>query len=314
VPQSASSSHTAPMPELFIPDTPEVGASRPTVPESGGSLDPGLSGPGIPGRRISPYPSSAEDYPRPAPASPELPASTARRSSHVVREFPSLTLREPAPRLLVPRPFLVHESDQSPPSSRMLPPIYSGTLESHISTEPYVPSTSSSRLPQPSASIMHHHEPPSRHTEQSISVALGIPPPFALQPQPQWDLRSFTPYTRPEFASFSRSAARGGISTLRTRDRFSPHVSPEPVRRRGYHPSSGESLPPSSSQAYPYTFRDMVDPPPESAPTRSHHLSSSSLSCPLDILRDPRGHSSQQPSSTSDGGVYSDDAEPRRDH
>lgn len=302
------------MSESFFPDTPEASASQTAVPRSGGSLDPGLSGPGIPGRRISPYPSSSEEYPRPAPASPELPAATARRSSDLVtQEFPSLTLREPTPRVLAPRPFSMHENEHSPPSSRVLPPIYSSALESRLSTDPCMVSTSSSRLSHSSASIMHHQEPASDHTgHYSISAALGIPPPFALQPQPQWDLQSFTPFTRPDFRSFSPSATRGNLSVSGTSDRSSPHVSPASARRRDYL-SSGERLLPSSSHARSYTPRDMVDPSPQLAPTRSRHLPSSSLSR-LDTYRNPREYPSHQPSSTDDRGMHSDDDEPYRGH
>ncbi|OAX34564.1 homeobox-domain-containing protein [Rhizopogon vinicolor AM-OR11-026] len=313
VPPSASSSHTAPMSESVFPDTPEASASQTTVPESGRSLDPGLSGPGIPGRHISPYPSSAEEYPRHEHASPEPSNSIANRSSRVAQEFPSLTLREPAPRLLAPRQFLMHESEQSPPSSRVLPPIYSTPLESRISTDPYVPSTSSSQLSHSSPSIMHLQVPTSHRTEHSISTALGISPPFALQPQPQWDPHSFIPYTRPDFASFLPSAARGGISILGTRDRVVPHVSPDSARRMEYYPSSSERIRPPSSQARPYTHRDMVDSSPGLPPTRSRHLPSSSLSR-LDALRSPREYPSHQPSFTGNDGMHSDDDEPTRHH
>lgn len=290
MPPSASS-HTAPVTESFFPDTPEVGASRTSVPGSGVSLGPGLSGPGIPGRRISPYPSSAEEYTRHAPASPEPSTSTAHGSSYrVLREFPSLTLREPAPRLLAPRPFLMHESERSPPSSRVLPPIHSSALESRISTDPYAPPTSSSQL-------SHSHEPALHHTEYPISAALGIPPPFALQPQPQWDLHSFIPYTRPDFVSFSPSTARRGI-TGGTRDHFAPHVSPDSAQRREHGASFGEHRS-SSSQARPNTLRDMVDISSESTLTRSRHL--------------PSEHPSH-PSPTGDGGVRSDGNEPYQDH
>lgn len=300
------------MSEPFFPDTPEASASQTAVPGSGGSLDPGLSGPGIPGRRISPYPSSSEEYSRLAPASPDPPASTALRScDRVTQEFPSLTLREPTPRVLAPRPFSMHENEHSPPFSRVLPPIHPSALESRLSTDPYTASTSSSRLPHSSASIIHHQEPASDHTgHYSISAALGIPPPFALQPQPQWDLQSFTPYTRPDFKSFSPSATRGNLSVSGT---IGPHVSPASARRRDYYPSSGERLLPSSSQARPYTPRGMVESSPQLAPTRSHHLPSSSLSR-LDTHRNPREYPSHQPSSTGDRGMHSDDDVPYRGH
>ncbi|KAG1769052.1 hypothetical protein EV702DRAFT_707273 [Suillus placidus] len=267
-PQSASSSHTAPdvpMSESF-PDISEAGASRNPVPRSGPSLDPGLSGPGIPGRRTSPYPASSEEYPRIAP-SPDSTSSIPNRSFRGLEEFPSLTLREPVPRMLAPRSFLMDEGAQSPPSSRVLPPIHFSALESSISTDPYVSPTSSFPSQSSLTSIMHHHEP-TRFTEHRISAVLGIPPPFALQPQPQWDPNSFAPFTRPEFASFSspsrstQFAPGSFFSSSGSRDRFTPHVSPELPRTREYHLSSGERQLASSSVVPPLfnTFRDIIDP------------------------------------------------------
>lgn len=288
-PQSASSSHTAPdvpMSESF-PDISEVGASRNPVPRSGPSLDPGLSGPGIPGRRTSPYPASPEEYSRIAP-SPDSTSSMLNRSSRGLEEFPSLTLREPVPRMLAPRPFLMHEGAQSPPSSRVLPPIHSSALESRISTDPYVSPTSSLPPTQSSStSIVHHHEP-TRHPYHRISTVLGMPPPFALQPQPQWDPSSFAPFTRPDFASFASSRspqfASGSFSSSpASRDRFALHASPEFPRTREYHPSSGE-----------------------------HQLTSSSVSHPINTFRDPRGHPARESSFADDSRKRPDDEEPRR--
>ncbi|KAG1897903.1 uncharacterized protein F5891DRAFT_1191534 [Suillus fuscotomentosus] len=260
-PQSTSSSHTAldvGMAESF-PDISGACAPRNPVPRSGPPLDPGLSGPGIPGRCTSPYPTSSEEYPRIA-ASPDSTSSMQNRSSRGLEDFPSLTLREPVPRILASRSFLMHEGAQSPPSSRVLPPIHFSALESRISTDPYMSPTSS--LPPShlsSTSIMHQHEP-TRHTERTSTVT-GIPPPFALQPQPQWDPNSFAPFTRPEFASFSSPSRSGRFLSSESRDRFAPHVSPELHNTREYHLSSGERQLTSPSVLRPFnTFRDIIDP------------------------------------------------------
>ncbi|KAG2357988.1 hypothetical protein BDR07DRAFT_1489988 [Suillus spraguei] len=285
-PQSASSSHTTPhvpMSESF-PDISEVYTSRNPMPRSGPSLDPGLSGPGIPGRRNSPYPAS-EDHPRIIP-SPDSTSSIPNRSSHGIEEFPSLTLREPVPRMLAPRSFLMHEGAQSPPSSRVLPPIHFSALESRIRTDPYVSPTSSLPPSQSSStSIMHHQE----STDHRISAVLGISPPFALQPQPQWDPNSFAPFTRPEFASFSspsrstQFASGSFFSSRGSRDRFAPHVSPELPRTREYHPSSGERQ--LTSPSVLRTFRDTIN---------------------------PRGYPARESPSADDSCMRSNDGEPRR--
>jgi hypothetical protein len=286
-PQSASSSHTAPdvpMSESFS-DISEAGASRNPVPRSGPSLDPGLSGPGIPGRRTSPYPASSEEYPRIAP-SPDSTSSMLNRSSRGLQEFPSLTLREPVPRMLAPHSFLMHEDAQSPPSSRVLPPIHFSSLESRISTDPHVSPTSSLPPSQSSStSIMRHHEP----TYHRVSTVLGIPPPFALQPQPQWDPNSFAPFTRPDFASFSsprstQFAPENFPSSPASRHRFAPHIPPELPRTRE-HSSAGERQLTSSSVLHPFNaFRDIIN---------------------------PRGYPAREPPSADDSRRRSDEA-PRR--
>lgn len=288
-PQSASSSHTTPhvpMLESF-PDISEVYTSQNPVPRSGPSLDPGLSGPGIPGRRTSPYPAS-EDHPRIVP-SPDSTSSIPNRSSRGLEEFPSLTLREPVPRMLAPRSFLMHEGAQSPPSSRVLPPIHLSALESRIRTDPYVSPTSSLPHSQSSSTSTMHHQ---QSTGHRISTVLGISPPFALQPQPQWDPNSFAPFTRPEFASFSSSsrstqlASGSFFSSPGSRDRFAPHVSPELPRTREYRPSSGERQLTSPSALRPVnTFRNTIH---------------------------PRGYPARESPSADDSCIRSDDGEPHR--
>ncbi|KAF9232391.1 hypothetical protein BU15DRAFT_67508 [Melanogaster broomeanus] len=162
---------------------PGPSGSSATVPESKQSLDsnPGLSGPGIPGWLPSRprRPASAEEWePLTSPDS-TLAGSQQPRVSRTSEGIPGRDSRSsPAP---------VEEIDESPRFSRVLPPISLGTPEQRNSTD---------------------------STEQGSSSSLNIPPPFALQPQPQWDPHTFAPYTPPEFTSWMHSpgSSRSALS------------------------------------------------------------------------------------------------------
>ncbi|KAG1761401.1 hypothetical protein EDD22DRAFT_847782 [Suillus occidentalis] len=158
-PQSASSSHTAPdvpMSESF-PDISEVGASRNPVPRSG---------PGIPGRRTSPYPASSEEYSRIAP-SPDSTSSMLNRSSRGLEEFPSLTLREPAPQHACTTFIFNARGVQGPHSSRQgAPPTLH--LVTALPSTPLQnsPAQGNIILPQASASSPH----PRFHIRPTLSA------------------------------------------------------------------------------------------------------------------------------------------------
>ncbi|KAH7886555.1 hypothetical protein F5I97DRAFT_1868093 [Phlebopus sp. FC_14] len=183
-------------------------SSRSTVPESGASLDsnPVLSGPGMPGWR------SAYQR-RPASAEVREPSSHAAASPESAAGGPSFSRppaegnsrgdsREAISRSM--RPPVSPPDDTSPHVSRLLPPINIRALEPRSSADPYVSATSPFPPLQPRASV----NVVQRHAaEQRSSASPSIPPPFALQPQPQWDPQAFTPYTRPEFTSWSTTGS-----------------------------------------------------------------------------------------------------------
>lgn len=257
----SSSSSSFPSPSAVGP-TSEVSLSGPSsarsaMQESKGSLDsnPALSGPGVFSWLSSSHPRghSSEEWepPRRAPTSPETPPGSSQHplpprlpqgiSTHDSRG---------STRGSAPQPAQATHAETSPHFSRVLPPINLSALEPCSGTEPYV-SPTSSLPPQPpsrsSLNIVQRHDSSSRPAiEPDSPVRLSIPPPFALQPQPQWDPQTFVPYTRPEFASWlqtldsSLSSARRSFSSFGAHDRVMRNVSPDPSRGTHFYSSSGE--------------------------------------------------------------------------
>ncbi|KIK97814.1 hypothetical protein PAXRUDRAFT_24474 [Paxillus rubicundulus Ve08.2h10] len=259
-------------------ETPRLGpgSSRTPVLESRRSLDsnPGLSGPGIPGPpSYSPRPASAGVWEpsRQTPTSPEpaLAGSQQHRVSCTSEGLPSLDSRD-STRTSAPQPGPVQEVDRSPQLSRVLPLIGSGTLNSLSSIGLYAPTTSSfppQHNSRTSVNILQQHDSVSLLVnEQGSSAPLSIPPPFALQPQPQWDPQTFTPFTRPEFASWSNSpgsslSARATFSAARAHDRLTHNVSPNLSRGRHIHSSAGEHRSIASRRPQPFDpLHDIISP------------------------------------------------------
>ncbi|KIJ62415.1 hypothetical protein HYDPIDRAFT_41913 [Hydnomerulius pinastri MD-312] len=272
----STSSYRSPAEGGPASETPESGpsSSRTNVPESRGSLDsnPGLSGPGMPGWRSSYQrrPASAGEWEpsRQAPASPEsaMAGSQQTRISRTAEGIPSRDSR--STHALAPRSAPMQEDDMSPRLSRVLPPINLSALEPRSSIDPYVSATSSfpPHQSRTSVNIVQRHDSTSRHpSEQGSSAALNIPPPFALQPQPQWDPQTFAPYTRPEFASWSNTpgsslSARASFSATGAHDRLTHTVPPNLSRVRHFYPSSGEQRI-ASHRSHPFdAVHDVISP------------------------------------------------------
>ncbi|KAJ6523302.1 hypothetical protein B0H19DRAFT_1085716 [Mycena capillaripes] len=123
---------------------------------------------------------------------------------------------------------------------------------------PTTPSHASLTSPSPSPTFAHNIP---EHQPYSIS-ALGLPPPFTLQPQPQWDSSSSH---RPHSSSWSRSGSRS------TRDSSSPPSSllkePSPDDD-GNTPRLGPAQPSRSSGRYDpvrAVFVSTNSPPPGSS-------------------------------------------------
>ncbi|KAJ7641777.1 hypothetical protein FB45DRAFT_900990 [Roridomyces roridus] len=154
----------------------------PSEPFHGSAADPPpqLLGPGMPGRasqrgRPILHLASSDRYSRDLPAPP----------------FTSRSL--PGPRTLDTENregvFPFHESDPS----RTLPPLIFNQPRRHdVHSSSMIarsaPTTPSHALTSPSPSPTFAHHPPEHHSYST--TALGLPPPFTLQPKPQWDSSS----------------------------------------------------------------------------------------------------------------------------
>ncbi|KAH7925992.1 homeobox-domain-containing protein [Leucogyrophana mollusca] len=249
------------------PDDPTLTDQSPDAGPSGSrasgalDLDPGLSGPGMPGWRSGSHhrPGSAEDWEsstrepadhEPASVMPQYRTSYGAEETRGLREAAL-----PSMRSLVPRPHHLQDDDQPPEPgfSRILPPLNFSASDSR-STDPYVSPTSylPSHSRNPNANSMLPFSSTSHRTfDLAGSGRAAIPPPFALQPPPQWDPQSFTPYTRPEFASWSdrpgrSQSARGSFSAVGAHDRSTPNIS----RGSHYFPSTEQRIP--SSRPRPF--------------------------------------------------------------
>ncbi|KAF9222200.1 homeobox-domain-containing protein [Gyrodon lividus] len=260
-------------------ETPQPGPSSScyTVPESRRSLDSnsGLSGPGIPGPPSSyqrrPASAGVWEPSRQAPASPEsaLAGSQQPRVSRTSEAIPSRDSRD-SMRTLVLQPSPAPQADMSPQLSRVLPPISPSALELRSSIGVSAASSfSSQHRSRTPVNIVRRHDSTSHPTtEEGISPSLNIPPPFALQPQPQWDPQTFTPYTRPEFASWSNTpgsslSARASFSAVGAHDRVTHNVSPNLSHSRYFYPSSGEHRRIASSRSHPFDpLHDIIPPSP----------------------------------------------------
>ncbi|KAI9463177.1 hypothetical protein HD554DRAFT_1421648 [Boletus coccyginus] len=230
------SSSSYPSPSIGGPAS-EISHSGASSARSRGSLDsnPPLSGPGVPGWPSSSHQRghSSPDPPRRPPTSPDIPLANPHhplppRSSQGFSPHGSHS----GTHAFAPPPHAqATHVETSPHFSRVLPPINLGALEPRTHADPRVSATSSvpprtfvNTVLRPDSSARPAGEP-------SSPVRLGIPPPFALQPQPQWDPHTFAPFTRPEFASWShtpgssQSSARSSFSAVGA-DRMFPHARP----------------------------------------------------------------------------------------
>lgn len=254
--------------------------------DSAASLDsnPALSGPGIASWSSSSYkrgPPSAEERepPRRPPTSPETPLGNSQR--HRLSQSISARDSRGSTRGLSPPPTQSTHVETSPHFSSVLPPITLSALEPRSSTEPYVSATSSFP-PHPTSRtfvniVQHHDSSPRPAVKQGSPVR--IPPPFVLQPQPQWDPQTFTPYTRPQFTSWLQSSgsplssAKTPFSTVEAHDRVMHTL--DVSRPRHIYPSLGEPHPP---------IHPIVPPPP----SRNQRFSTSAPSFRASVSR--QGH------------------------
>ncbi|KAF8639074.1 hypothetical protein AX16_010380 [Volvariella volvacea WC 439] len=164
------------------------------------------------------------------PSSSHGPASTLSRTLPPLQfglasAGPSTSPPHPFPPSGIPasRPLSQHSS-----FSRVLPPMaHPDHTQMQYYRHPSPEAEFAYRLPDPSPTSL----PPAR-----TSAALNIPPPYALQPEPQWDNSAFNPVPRPS-STWSRPTSRS------TRE-----GTPSPVTLR--RDSSGISLLPPLVQPH----------------------------------------------------------------
>ena len=232
--------------------------------DSAASLDsnPALSAPGLPGWSPSSYqrgPPSAEerDPQRRPPTSPETPLGNSqhpRLSQGISARDSRASARGPAP-----QPASPPHVETSPRFSGVLPPIHFSALEPRSSTDSYVSATPS--FPPSRTFVTTAQHPARPAVEPGSPTRSNIPPPFVLQPQPQWDPQTFTPYTRPEFSSWLHGStlpsARTSFSAVGAHDRIMHPVSPDAPRRRHVYSFPGEPRP---------LFHPIITPPSRHPP------------------------------------------------
>ncbi|KAJ7328790.1 hypothetical protein DFH08DRAFT_883217 [Mycena albidolilacea] len=248
-----------------------------------GSVDapPQLLGPGMPGRapqrgRPVLHLASSEysrELPHPPFSSRSLPGPRTLDSENLEGTSPFHHIHADPSRTLPP--LIFNQSSSSslrqdlPSSSHLMIARSAPTTPSHPSTFLASPSPS----PTFAHNIPEHH--PQRQPQRYSTSALGLPPPFTLQPRPQWDVRSPS-------GPWSRSAS--GHST---RDSASPPASaasssflkePSPADNdNGDTPRMGPAQPPSRSSGRYDPVRAVFVPTSDPAPAGP---SSSSASTP----------------------------------
>ncbi|KAJ7805727.1 hypothetical protein B0H13DRAFT_2487733 [Mycena leptocephala] len=223
---------------------------------------PQLLGPGMPGRSVQrgrpvlhlASTLSPGEYSRELPAPPfssrSLPGPRTLDSENTEGTFPFHRTHGNDPsRTLAPLLFNQPSRCQDLPSSSFMLARSAPTTSSH----PFLAS------PSPSPTFAHNVP---EQSQSYSSSALGLPPPFTLQPQPQWDSSSSH---RPHSSSWSRSGSHS------TRDSSSPPTSflkePSPDDD-GDTPRLGPAQPSRSSGRYDpvrAVFVPTSDAPPGSS-------------------------------------------------
>ncbi|KAL1686533.1 hypothetical protein GGG16DRAFT_117800 [Schizophyllum commune] len=215
-----------------------------------------LSGPGMPGRiptiDARGYPSPVRGAEQWSPVSPTTSAwSVGSRRLRRHAPYPDTGFhRTPSPEM---SRLSQHTRLPSPPSdyaARTLPPLPPLTMPS---SRPGAPSSSSPTgpilaplspyAPPPSEPVFTYHAPPG-----SGGPPIELPPPFALQPQPQWDDSAFRSPTRADFLmpTPARPLPGGALTSRRSTlgsSTATPRPRSPPTNPGRYDPVRGLFLP-----------------------------------------------------------------------
>ncbi|KAI0338789.1 hypothetical protein BDW22DRAFT_1348228 [Trametopsis cervina] len=155
-----------------------------------------LSGPGIPGGSTGPSSPDTTRAPTADPVRPRTgyPVTSGHRSPTVARPW---TTEQNEPLYTIPRPTRSSSHRRSADFAVRLPPLRLTRPRSRTFAE-----SGASRGAPSSAHILSPRSPTRLPPLQpdspfAFEAPLRIPPPFTLQPQPQWDDPSFSPFSRP---------------------------------------------------------------------------------------------------------------------
>ncbi|KIM44009.1 hypothetical protein M413DRAFT_17888 [Hebeloma cylindrosporum] len=195
-----------------------------------------LLGPGMPGAPLYPPQPGYRQVLPPLPSAPigeyRFPAGHGSQRGLSPEPYNSPRMYPlPGVRPATSQPSSWRERDPS----RTLPPLvstrpssstYGARTISSMGAHPYMPSRQLVPPRSISPEIRFAHQPP----EPAPRVQMNLPPPFTLQPAPQWDESSYSVFPRPTSSAWSRpgTSSTGGRSS-------SPITS-----RRGYMSSIGE--------------------------------------------------------------------------
>ncbi|KAF9074097.1 hypothetical protein BDP27DRAFT_1317304 [Rhodocollybia butyracea] len=259
--QQGSETHASQPHPSYSPTHPYIPSAYTSPP----GLPSGLLGPGVPGHRGTPR--------RPQETPPVSPSVGFAPSHRMRREF---LRRSPSPpgmyNIEHPRPGPTHTPASTATyrdASRTLPPLVF-PLQTHRGTSAVLPSLRSApaNMPPPPPSPFQPrsprfaYSPPPSTAESAGGSSTAIPPPFTLEPQPQWDDPIFTSIPRTGSSSWSHhSSERGGSLSPR-------HLELSPLRSsidRGHDqqtPREGRYDPVrASASAVPYYPPPRLDAP-----------------------------------------------------
>ncbi|KAF8962906.1 hypothetical protein BDZ97DRAFT_1905083 [Flammula alnicola] len=278
----------------------------------GGSLErpPRLLGPGMPGAPAYPPQPEAYRHLRP-PISAPLPDSR-HQMGHTFQRVHSpppysspRMYPHPGTRPATSQPSSWHERDPSrtlppPVSTRPSSSTYGSRRIYSSGAHPFVPSRPTFIPPRSiSPEPRFAHQPP----EPTPRPLLHLPPPFTLQPSPQWDESAYTAFPRPSSSAWSRPGSRStrGRSTSPITSRRD-HMGSLPETSDSYylaehtpllHASSPRSMPPAST---PPSRSGRYDPVRASFVAFSTPSVSPAVSPARTAGGEPAGHHTPSPS------------------
>ncbi|KIK04508.1 hypothetical protein K443DRAFT_130851 [Laccaria amethystina LaAM-08-1] len=221
------------------PDRARYGSQSHQVPEGHlGPLDtpPRLLGPGVPGS-VPSYGRRIYHRVRPQPSIPESPSDLGHPRGYMYPTHATPRLF-PSPPMHMHRPPSIRPATSQPRGwrdrdfSRTLPPLTSSrpatsafgarprrVISPSPRLNPLMPPFNPPRSLSPEIRFAHH--PPDLPRRSSMD----LPPPFTLQPRPQWDDPAYSPVPGPSSSGWSRAGSRTTVGRLSSPRAFFKGVS-----------------------------------------------------------------------------------------